>query len=343
MSKYTLATLMIFATAFSSPAFADAWTGAPPAASIPGGPLGPITNQAMATQHVVVLCAPALTPLPCTGAQTPIYAGERDGVGRDIQTPIASLPGGTNGGASVGVLVGGVYSDPSSPTGASYVGGSISLASFAQSATVNDLSTTVTSLNSTVGALGTSFNGLTTTVNGLSTSVTSLNSTVGTLTTSLGALNSTVNVLGVTVGGLQTSVGTLNSTVGSLSTSFNALSSTVGTLGTSVSALSTNVNAMSAQLNSLSVKFSQLQQQAQLQDRDLRQGVAMSLAMDGVGDLGPDEHVAISMNFGTFGGQNGMAAGIAFRASDHLTVNGGIGSGVNGGLVGGRVGARFAW
>ena len=75
----------------------------------------------------------------------------------------------------------------------------------------------------------------------------------------------------------------------------------------------------------------------------MRQGVAMSLAMDGVGDLGPDEKVAISMNVGTFGGQSGMAAGFAIRAADHLTFNGGVGSGFNGGLVGARAGMRLAW
>ena len=348
MSKnaFSISALIVLALASPNCALADDWTGQASPTTI-NGPAGPATfpGKAMTTEQVTLICIPSSLPPPCTPGNQLAYNFTGNG------TTIAALPANAAAASSnVGVNFSGYYQDPSSPSGLSLISGTLPLNAFARSATVDaltgtvgGLSTSVSTLNSTVGALGTSFNGLTTTVNGLSTSVTSLNSTVGALTTSLGALNSTVNVLSGTVGGLQTSVGTLNSTVGSLSTSFNALSSTVGTLGTSVSALFTNVNAMSAQLNSLSVQFTQLQQQAQLQDRDLRQGVAMSLAMDGVGDLGPDEHVAISMNFGTFGGQNGMAAGIAFRASDHLTVNGGIGSGVNGGLVGGRVGARFAW
>ena len=69
----------------------------------------------------------------------------------------------------------------------------------------------------------------------------------------------------------------------------------------------------------------------------------MSLAMDGTGTLGPDEHVALSMNWGTFGGQNGIAGSVAFRAADHVTFDGGIGTGLRGGLVGGRAGVRIAW
>ncbi len=80
-----------------------------------------------------------------------------------------------------------------------------------------------------------------------------------------------------------------------------------------------------------------------MHDKTLRTGIAMSLAMDGTGELGPDEKVAISMNFGTFGGQNGVAAGVTFRVADHVTFSGGFGTGLNGGLSGGRAGVRFAW
>jgi len=49
-----------------------------------------------------------------------------------------------------------------------------------------------------------------------------------------------------------------------------------------------SVGAVSSQLQSLSLQFNQFQQQAQSKT-DHAAGVAMSLAMDGVGDLGPDE------------------------------------------------------
>lgn len=274
MSKYTLTHAVLISLALASPALADDWSGKTvPLPAI--GSIGPTPASILQSENLVVACAPANTPPPCTSGQTPTYVGSNV-----FDNSHTALPATTGSGDTFAVSINGNYADPTSPTGLSEIHGAIALSSFATASSVS---------------------------------------------------------------GLSTSVSALNSTVGSLSISFNALSSTVGTLGTSVSALSTNVNAMSAQLSSLSVQFTHLQQQAQLQDRDLRQGVAMSLAMDGVGDLGRDEHVAISMNFGTFGGQNGMAAGIAFRAADHLTFNGGIGTGVNGGLVGGRVGARLAW
>jgi hypothetical protein len=72
-------------------------------------------------------------------------------------------------------------------------------------------------------------------------------------------------------------------------------------------------------------------------------GIAMSFAMAGVGDIAPGETVAISANWGTFGGKNGFASGFAVRASERVSFNGGIAFGEKGGAVGGRAGIRLAW
>lgn len=72
-------------------------------------------------------------------------------------------------------------------------------------------------------------------------------------------------------------------------------------------------------------------------------GVAMSFAMAGVGDIAPGETVAISANWGTFGGRNGLAGGFAVRATENVSFNGGVAFGDKGGAVGGRAGIRFAW
>lgn len=72
-------------------------------------------------------------------------------------------------------------------------------------------------------------------------------------------------------------------------------------------------------------------------------GIAMSFAMAGVGDIAPGETVAISANWGTFGGKNGFASGFAVRASEKVSFNGGIAFGEKGGAVGGRAGIRLAW
>ena len=366
MSKNILWLMMIAFVVATGPeaALADDWSGQP-ATTAPPGSLGPYPVNPLNTVQMGIRCNPGGTLPPCTPGQTPFYAA------LNPVTYIDSIPPGVGASDSIGVLLGGTYSDPAAPAGLSFLQGAIPLTAFARSDTVDALSGTVSGLGTTVGGLTTTVGGLSGTVGGLSTSVASLNNTVGGLsstvnglTTTVSSLNSTVGLLSGTVGtlsntvnSLSASIGTINANLGSLSTTVGGLSTTVNNLGTSFTALSSTVNGLqgtvnslnanvgtlSTQLSSLSIRFDQFQQQVHLEEQTLREGVAMSLAMDGVGDLGPDEKVAISMNVGTYGGQNGIAAGIAFRAAEHLTFNGGIGTGFNRGLVGGRAGVRLAW
>jgi hypothetical protein len=242
------------------PAVADDWTGQKPPPLL-SGTLGPFAagNNQMTQYTLDALCQPANTPPPCTGGSVlgyvPVNPVQVDG-----------LPANSGPGSNLGVLFEGAYNDTSSPTGLSYLSGSLSLDQFARSSTVD---------------------------------------------------------------GLTTEVGGLSSSLGMLTNSFNALSATVGDLST--------------QMQTFSSELGRLQQQLQMQDRTLRAGVAMALAMGGVGDLAPDEKVAVTMNFGTYGGDNGIAAGVTFRVADHVAFNGGFGTGLGRGLSGGRVGVRFAW
>lgn len=273
----TFAGLTVFALmAATQAALADDWTGQTPPPPVNGtnGPFTSLNGLGMASTQIILRCQPGNTPPPCAGGSTLQYTFGT------AATTVSSLPAAAGPGSGVGVNINGAYSDPTSPTGISYINGTVPLEAFARSDTVD-----------------------------------ALTGTVGGLTT--------------TVGGLNTAVGGLNTAVGSLQGNVSALNASVGVLST--------------QLSSLSIRFDQFQQQVHMEEQDLRQGVAMSLAMDGVGDLGPDEKVAISMNVGTYGGQNGIAAGVAFRAAQHLTFNAGIGTGVHGGLVGGRAGVRMAW
>lgn len=72
-------------------------------------------------------------------------------------------------------------------------------------------------------------------------------------------------------------------------------------------------------------------------------GVAMAFAMAGVPTLLPSERFAVTMNYGTFEGANGLALNAAFRLSDNIQFNGGIGYGPDQNIAGGRVGLRMAW
>jgi hypothetical protein len=72
-------------------------------------------------------------------------------------------------------------------------------------------------------------------------------------------------------------------------------------------------------------------------------GIAMAFAMAGMPTLLPGERFAITMNWGTFEGANGLALGTAMRLSENLQLNGSIGYGADQNLVGGRVGLRLGW
>jgi YadA-like membrane anchor domain/Head domain of trimeric autotransporter adhesin len=72
-------------------------------------------------------------------------------------------------------------------------------------------------------------------------------------------------------------------------------------------------------------------------------GVAMAFAMAGVPTLMPNERFAVTGNWGTFQGTNGLAFNAAARITNNIQLNGGIGYGANQNLVGGRVGVRVGW
>jgi len=109
----------------------------------------------------------------------------------------------------------------------------------------------------------------------------------------------------------------------------DGLASSLGNLSSSVGNLSSSVNLLSTQLLD--------------QNSSLRQGVAVALAMAGTGDIDVDQRISISLNWGTYGGENAIAGGITLRASERLVFSGGFGTGFRGGLVGGRAGARIGW
>jgi trimeric autotransporter adhesin len=72
-------------------------------------------------------------------------------------------------------------------------------------------------------------------------------------------------------------------------------------------------------------------------------GVAMAFAMAGVPTLMPNEKFAITTNWGTFQGANGLALNAAVKITDNMQLNGGIGYGPDQRIAGGRAGLRFGW
>src|SRR5262249_51220006 len=72
-------------------------------------------------------------------------------------------------------------------------------------------------------------------------------------------------------------------------------------------------------------------------------GVAMAFAMAGVPTVLPGEKFVMTMNYGTFEGESGLAMNGALRISDNMQLTAGVGYGPDRGIVGGRVGLRMAW
>jgi hypothetical protein len=73
------------------------------------------------------------------------------------------------------------------------------------------------------------------------------------------------------------------------------------------------------------------------------EGIAIALAMAGTPVVLPKERFAMSANWGNFEGRNGFAGALAFKVTDMVQLNGGLGFGAEEGTVGGRAGIRIGW
>jgi hypothetical protein len=93
-----------------------------------------------------------------------------------------------------------------------------------------------------------------------------------------------------------------------------------------------DLNAINARINTLSGRT----------DRALT-GVAMAFAMAGAPTLLQGETFAMSGNWGTFEGENGLAMNAAFRVAKNVQLNGGVAWGLEQDIAGGRVGVRVGW
>ncbi|MBZ9678654.1 YadA-like family protein [Mesorhizobium sp. ES1-1] len=72
------------------------------------------------------------------------------------------------------------------------------------------------------------------------------------------------------------------------------------------------------------------------------EGTAMALAMAGSG-LPGDKNYAVSLNWGTFEGENAFAGSAQARINENVILSGGIGMGASNHTVGGRAGVTVAW
>ena len=74
-----------------------------------------------------------------------------------------------------------------------------------------------------------------------------------------------------------------------------------------------------------------------------RDGVALSLAMAGIGGLQAGENFALAANWGFYDTAHAFAFSGAARVNETFSLNGGIGFGAETGEVGARAGVRWGW
>jgi hypothetical protein len=111
-------------------------------------------------------------------------------------------------------------------------------------------------------------------------------------------------------------------------------------------ATTSQINTINSQLGLINAELGGIN--GRINDLDNRttkalNGTSMAFAMSGVPWLERHEKFAVSANWGTFQGTNGLALNAALRLSTNVQANGGIAYGANGGGVGGRAGMRFGW
>jgi autotransporter adhesin len=75
----------------------------------------------------------------------------------------------------------------------------------------------------------------------------------------------------------------------------------------------------------------------------VEQGVAMAMALPGVGFLPDNKRFAINGSWGTFAGSHALAASGAFKITDWVQVDAGVAVGLTQSEVAGRAGVTFAW
>jgi autotransporter adhesin len=114
---------------------------------------------------------------------------------------------------------------------------------------------------------------------------------------------------------------------------------------TEIAGLDTRVTANTNAINSLDNRVSSLESSMSPMNGRIDkayEGTAMALAMGG-GTLPNDKNFAVSINWGTFEGENAFAGSAYARITENLLIHGGLGVGASEGTFGGTAGLTFTW
>lgn len=177
-----------------------------------------------------------------------------------------------------------------------------------------------------------------TTVNMHSTQIAALQSNVTTHTAEIAALEAAGGASAAQVAALGGRIDTNSGEIAVLDTRVASNTGQIAALDVRVDANTADISSLDSRVTSTESGFSDMSGRI---DKAF-EGTAMALAMVG-GGLPSDKDFAMSLNWGTFEGENAFAGTAQARISENFLIHGGLGIGANQGTVGGRAGLTYAW
>jgi hypothetical protein len=191
-------------------------------------------------------------------------------------------------------------------------------------ATLSALPATVAQNSSDISALQGTVSGHTTELANHETRITNNEGDIAQHTTQIASLDTrvTTNTADIATNTSNISINTANIAINTADIATNT--SNIALLDGRVGSLESGLNAVNGRIDKAF------------------EGNAMALAMAGSG-LPGDKNYAVSLNWGTFQGENAFAGSAQARISENVILSGGIGVGAGNHTVGGRAGVTVAW
>ncbi|TPM34135.1 YadA-like family protein [Mesorhizobium sp. B2-3-4] len=191
-------------------------------------------------------------------------------------------------------------------------------------ASLSTLPATVAQNSSDIGALQGTVSGHTTELANHETRITDNESDIALHTTQISSLDTRVNTN-------TTDIATNTADIATNTANIAVNTANIATNTTNIALLDGRVGSLESGLNAVNGRI----------DKAF-EGTAMALAMAGSG-LPGDKNYAVSLNWGTFQGENAFAGSAQARISENVILSGGIGVGAGNHTVGGRAGVTVAW
>ncbi|MFA6157041.1 YadA-like family protein [Mesorhizobium sp.] len=195
----------------------------------------------------------------------------------------------------------------------------------------DSLADTVAQNSSDISALQGTVSGHTTELANHETRITNNESDIAQHTTQIASLDTRVTTNTADIATNTTDIATNTSNIAINTADIATNTANIATNTSNIALLDGRVGSLESGLNSANGRI----------DKAF-EGTAMALAMAGSG-LPGDKNYAVSLNWGTFEGENAFAGSAQARINENVILSGGIGVGASNHTVGGRAGLTVAW